>query len=366
MKRKSLKKNMKKRRRAQSRKGKRTLKKDVKIKTPEDRLLWKLVGVALMAFAVLFAVALASYDWQAAMVKGPAGSNCNLIGVVGNTFAHWGYIAFGFAAWCIPFALLVGSLKVLAPFPKDAEEIPNRRIVLRIIGLCLIALAVTGLFQLAGKWAWVQNLASILHIGSDAGGKVGYWFMTCGLEKCVAAFGAMFLTLGVLAVAVCMAVGLTTVRGWLTDLSEIDWAQIFGVGTGTENIDSHIDSPAEKESLPRSFLPKFGTERKTTPNLSATSAPKEKPQKIKFPVDGTLPGLNLLDPLPQRHGKTGEAEETGAKLMETLNVFGITVGRFCSPYTITRVSHLFSGIIIALFAFIGMALPGMMLKKKSL
>ena len=56
----------------------------------------------------------------------------------------------------------------------------------------------------------------------------------------------------------------------------------------------------------------------------------------------------------------------GGFAWETLNVFGITVGRFCSPYTITRVSHLFSGIIIALFAFIGMALPGMMLKKKSL
>ena len=109
-------------RRDMAKKGGSPMKQDVKIKTPEDRLLWKIVGVALMAFAAFLAVALASYDWQAATVKGSAGANGNLVGVVGNTFAHWGYIAFGFAAWCVPFALLVGSLKVLAPFPKDAEE----------------------------------------------------------------------------------------------------------------------------------------------------------------------------------------------------------------------------------------------------
>ena len=256
------------------------VKKDVKIKTPEDRLLWKLVGVALMAFAAFFAVAMASYDWQAAAAEGPAAANGNLVGVVGNKFAHWGYVAFGFAAWCIPFAFLIGSLKVLAPFPKDAEEIPNRRIVLRIVGLCLMALAVTGLFQLAGKWGWVQQLAAALHIGNDAGGKVGYWFMTCGLEKGVAAFGATFLAFVVLAVAVCMAVGLSTVRGWLVALAEIDCSQIFC--SGTEANDSLDDSPKEGESPLRGFLPKSGSERKP--------ASREKPQKIKFPVDGTLPG----------------------------------------------------------------------------
>ncbi len=313
--------NGKKLRLARSKKTSRPAKKSVRIKTPEDRLLWKLVGVALMAFAAFFVVALASYDWQAAAANGPAGTNGNLVGIVGNMFAHWGYIAFGLAAWCLPFAFLAGSLKVLAPFPKDAEEIPNRRIVLRIVGLCLIAIAVAGLFQLAGKWTWVRHLAAILHAGDDAGGKVGYWFMTCGLEKCVAAFGATFLALGVLAVAICMAAGLTTVRGWLAALAEVDWARI--VGLGAEENDSPGDSPAGKESPSRGFLPNFGGEKNPAPKPPASPEPREKPQKIKFPVDGTLPGLNLLDPLPQRHRKTGEAEETGAKLMETLNVFGV-------------------------------------------
>ena len=300
-----------KRRRDLSRQGGRQVKQDVKIKTPEDRLFWKLVGVALIALAAFFAVALASYDWQAAAAKESAAANGNLVGVVGNTFAHWGYVAFGFAAWCIPFAILVGAIKVLAPFPKDAEEIPNRRIALRIAGLCLMALAVTGLFQLAGKWVWVQNMASILHIGGDAGGKVGYWFMTCGLEKGVAAFGATFITLGVLLVAVCMAAGLATVRGWIADLAAIDWSGLLG--------DDAPDEGHVPEAEPARDLPAADSPRASNPPRS----PKEKRPKIKFPVDGTLPGLNLLDPLPPRHGKTDEAAETGAKLMETLKVFGV-------------------------------------------
>ena len=93
-------------------------------------------------------------------------------------------------------------------------------------------------------------------IGGDAGGKVGYWFMTCGLEKCVAAFGATFLVLGILAVAVCMAVGLKTVREWLSALSEIEWSQMLGIGAGSG--DSPDDSPAEKESPTSGFIPKFG------------------------------------------------------------------------------------------------------------
>ena len=302
------------------RKRERSQKKDVKLKTPEDRLLWKLVGVALLVLAVFLALALVSYDWQAAEAGASSAVNGNLVGVVGNAFAHGCYWLFGFAAWCIPVALIIGALKVLAPVPKEMEEIPNSRIVLRIVGLCLMSLAVTGLFQLAGRWGWVRDFVSCAHIGGNAGGKVGYWFMTCGLEKGVASFGAAFLTLGLLAVAICMAAGLKTVRNWFAVLATIDWFQLFSFGS--ENGDASAVNGASAHASPKSE----DGERKSIPasaHKSSSSAPKEKPPKIKFPVDGTLPGLNLLDPLPPRHGRTGEAEETGAKLMETLKVFGV-------------------------------------------
>ena len=302
------------------RRHERSKKRDVKFKTPEDRLLWKLVGVALLVLAVFLALALVSYDWQAAEAGASSATNGNLVGVVGNAFAHGGYWLFGFAAWCIPVALMIGALKVLAPVPKEVEEIPNIRIVLRITGLCLMALAVTGLFQLAGRWGWVENFVSCAHIGGNAGGKVGYWFMTCGLEKGVATFGAAFLTLALLAVAICMAAGLKTVRNWLTVLATIDWSRLFSIGS--ENGDAPAANGVSAHVSPKSA----DSERKSIPasvNKSSSSASKEKPPKIKFPVDGTLPGLHLLDPLPPRHGRTGEAEQTGAKLMETLKVFGV-------------------------------------------
>ena len=36
----------------------------VKVKTVEDRLLWKIVGIGLLAFAAFSATALASFDWE--------------------------------------------------------------------------------------------------------------------------------------------------------------------------------------------------------------------------------------------------------------------------------------------------------------
>ena len=60
--------------------GKRPLRRDVKVKTPEDRFLWKLVGVALVAVAAFPAVALATYDWQAATANVPHVVNGNLVG----------------------------------------------------------------------------------------------------------------------------------------------------------------------------------------------------------------------------------------------------------------------------------------------
>ena len=291
-------------------------KRDVRIKTQEDRLLWKLVGVALLAFAAFVGAALASYDWQSVAALNPEPTvTTNLVGVIGNGFAYGVFKVFGFAAWCIPFAAILGALKLLQPIPKEVEEIPNIRVCVRITGLALMALAVTGLFQLAGHWQWVRQLAAYTHIGDHAGGLVGYWFMTCALEKGVAAFGATFLTLGVLAVAVCMAAGLKTVRSWFVALAEFDW----GLGPVAE---AENPKPQTANDGPIFKLPKFLGGQKPPPE-KLLPIQKEKPPRIKFPVNGDLPSVKLLDPIPPKKGRTGEAEATGAMLMETLKVFGV-------------------------------------------
>ena len=226
---------MKKRGHSLKRSNKRDVKRNVKVKTPEDRFLWKLVGAALVSLAIFFAAALATYDWQANHAAGK-----NLVGAFGNMFAFGCYKAFGFAAWFLPSAMLIGAMKMFVPIPNDVEEIPNRRICFRIAGLILMFFAVTGLFQLAGKWCWVRELSAFTHIGSNVGGKVGYWVMTCCLEKAVAAFAAAFIALGVLAAAICMVAGLKTVRGWFAAAAEIDWGELFGGGADA------VGEPAEE------------------------------------------------------------------------------------------------------------------------
>ena len=77
--------------RQQEKKGnrKQPRKKNMRIKTQEDMLLWKLVGIALLAFATFVGAALASYDWQSVAALNPEPTvTTNLVRVIGNWFAY--------------------------------------------------------------------------------------------------------------------------------------------------------------------------------------------------------------------------------------------------------------------------------------
>lgn len=74
---------------------------DVKVKSAEDRLCWKLVGVGLLALAIFAAIALATYQ--------PGNATGNLVGVLGHGFALGGYAALGLAVWCVPVSLVIGG-----------------------------------------------------------------------------------------------------------------------------------------------------------------------------------------------------------------------------------------------------------------
>ena len=105
---------------------------NVKVKSPEDRLYWKLSGVGMIALSVFAALALATFDWECvSSLTENVKSQTNLIGSIGNWLAYCGYVSFGLAVWCFPFALLVGGLKMLEPIPKEVDEIPNRKVWIR-------------------------------------------------------------------------------------------------------------------------------------------------------------------------------------------------------------------------------------------
>ena len=295
-------------------KAKLAKKQNVRVKSVEERLCWKLVGVACLALAVFAAVALASFNWECvpSLCKQVI-AQTNLIGVCGNTFAYGGYVAFGLAIWCLPLALVIGGLKMLEPIPKEVEEIPNWRVWMRVLGLALMTLVVTGLFQLTGKWLWVQDLLATLHIGKNAGGWVGRVFMTDGLEKGIAAFGATFLSIGLLLVAMCMALGLSTVRklfDW--HISEWDWSWLGETADAVE----------EGAGIVKQGIKKIAP--KDEPPMPPVREPK-KPQlpKIKYPVNAELPPLKLLDPIAPKEGTDTNAEEMGKVITEKLREFKV-------------------------------------------
>ena len=289
-------------------------KQNVRVKTVEDRLCWKLVGVACLALSVFVAAALATFNWECVpSLCRHVKAQTNLIGVCGNTFAYCGFVAFGLAIWCLPVALVIGGIKMLEPISKEVEEIPNRRVCVRVLGLTLMTLVISGLFQLAGRWEWVQQLMAAIHVGSDAGGWVGRTFMTNGLEKGIAAFGATFLSIALLLVAMCMALGLSTVRklfDW--HVGEWDWSWL-GDAAGAVKKGAGI----AKDGI-----------RKMTPNgdvcgVPVIKSPKTDAPKIKYPVNPELPPLSLLDPVKPKSDADGNAEEMGKVIMDKLREFKV-------------------------------------------
>ncbi|MBP3404600.1 MAG: DNA translocase FtsK 4TM domain-containing protein [Kiritimatiellae bacterium] len=303
---------------------------NVKVKSPEDRLYWKLSGVGMIALSVFLALALATFDWECvSSLTENVKPQTNLIGSIGNWLAYCGYVSFGLAVWCFPFALLVGGLKMLEPIPKEVDEIPNRKVWIRIAGLALMMLAVTGIVQLAGKWGWVQDIMSSIHVGNDAGGWVGRMFMTECLERGIAAFGATFLSFGLLLLAMCMALGLSTVRrlfDWR--ISEWDWSW-FG---------ETADAVNEGKEIVKKGIEKISPKKDEPPAVPAAKPPKAKVPRIKYPVNAELPPLSLLDPPRAKEHTGNNAEEMGAELMKKLKEFGVvaTLSSIVEGPTVTQ------------------------------
>lgn len=291
--------------------NKKAARRDVKIKSPEDRLFWKLAAVVLIAFLAFAAVSLASFDWRsvAALCENPSPTE-NLTGVAGNLFAYVGYKMFGLAIWFLPLAMFLGALKMLEPIPDDVDEIPNRNVALRICGWALAAVVVSGMFQLAGKWAWVRDVLDGLHIGGNAGGIVGNLFMTSGLEAAVAPFGAFFISLMLLSVALCMALGLKTVRKLFSwRMPDFGWVEEAAdeAGEQLERLGKSVKRKIEETAAP---APVVRTERR-------------KPAKPRFPADAKLPPVDLLDP-PMQHAESGnDVAAMGGELMKKLKEFGV-------------------------------------------
>ena len=136
--------------------------------------------------------------------------------------------------------------------------------------------------------------------------------MTSGIEKGIAAFGATFLSLGLLAVSLCMALGLKTVR----KLFEI---RIPDVGVCLEEVGDAVKEGAEivKEQIKK--IPR--TEEELPSVIRPTK--KQSSSKNMYPANAELPPLSLLNPVPPKGKIAHNAEAMGQELIKKLKEFNI-------------------------------------------
>jgi S-DNA-T family DNA segregation ATPase FtsK/SpoIIIE len=100
-------------------------------------------GIVALAFTVLCALALASYD---------AATGANWIGAVGHGLANLLTMGFGLAAWVIPLELASFTVRVFAlrPSPLGAAN-AAATLVLLLVGCALVHLSFPGLTVFGGQ-----------------------------------------------------------------------------------------------------------------------------------------------------------------------------------------------------------------------
>ena len=176
------------------------------IPTPEeqkiDHLRRKVIGFFLLPIAIFPLLALLTYDWHAveALQLPALNPTTNLIGVVGDSFAYWGYAIMGIGVWVIPaLCIFVGVLLLL-----ERDIHPGRR----TLWLTVFTLALCCLLQLLGKTAPLANWLYSVNAGNNAGGAIGYLIMSRFLSRLLSPFGSGMLMISVMLISLVLAIGL--------------------------------------------------------------------------------------------------------------------------------------------------------------
>ena len=204
------------------------------IPSPEEQkiehLRRKVIGFFLFPIAVFPLLALITYDWHAveALQLPPIRPTTNLIGVVGDSFAYYGYMILGIGVWVIPMLCILVGLLLL--FERDIH--PGRRTVwltVFTVALCCLLQLLSGSEPLAG---WLESV----NTGRNAGGAIGYLVMTRCLSRLLSPFGSGMMMISIMLISLVLAIGLREIAVGLLRLAA--WA------TGRE-YDSTSEPPNE-------------------------------------------------------------------------------------------------------------------------
>ena len=160
----------------------------------------RLIGVLLFPVALFPLLSLLTYNWRdiSWLNSPPLSPPANLIGVVGAWSVFIGYSLIGLAVWIVPVLTLFFSGMLLYG--------RIMRVGLRAFWMVLFLVALCCLIQL-GSATTFDALLGELNMRPNAGGAVGYWVMTCLLERWFSPFGGGALMLSIMLLSVVMAIG---------------------------------------------------------------------------------------------------------------------------------------------------------------
>lgn len=190
------------------------------IPSPEEQkiehLRRKVIGFFLFPIAVFPLLALITYDWHAveALQLPAIRPTTNLIGVVGDSFAYYGYMILGIGVWVIPMLCILVGLLLL--FERDIH--PGRRTVwltVFTVALCCLLQLLSGSEPLA---SWLESV----NTGRNAGGAIGYLVMTRCLSRLLSPFGSGMMMISIMLISLVLAIGLREIAVGLLRLAA--WA----------------------------------------------------------------------------------------------------------------------------------------------
>ena len=321
----------------------------------------KLLGFFLFPIALFPMLALTSYRWQAIeALHVPPETSSNLIGVVGDAFAYWGYQLIGLAIWTVPpLTLLLGLLLVLGRTFR-----PGRR----FLALILFLFATTCLLQILSTSPSIAPLLQKLNLGGNAGGALGYLVMDCCLSRLLSSFGASILMATLMAFALLTMIGIRAIlislgnfiggkpltpeeqaereREKREEQERINAARAAKEAAraakeeekrriAEERAAAKAEKIAERESArnakaaQRNGEDKPEATRRPEPLLQMQRAETTEPTKSQTTDEDAeledkgpylLPPIDLLNPIPTSTADHGDVEAVGAKLIDTLKL----------------------------------------------
>jgi S-DNA-T family DNA segregation ATPase FtsK/SpoIIIE len=328
-----------------------------------------LIGL-MLAFLFLFCLlALLTYDWRdISWLMTPANEpKNNMIGVAGAWGVFLGYHLAGLGIWVVPVWLGFTAVQVLAGHGRDLWWRTGWG-VLFLAALCAILQLCNGV---------LSGVLMPLNLTGDAGGAVGDLLMTNSLEQWLSPVGGGMLAMVVLLASGVMAIGPARIAATVKSLAEarrawqvrraetLAHAESLQAEEERLRAEQEANKAAERGFTGRSKIPEppenrdLEAEKKEaaakaeedrraelkrraeearaaalTAKAAAAAEEKEKPVAVVAAIAKPaaaalsgyrLPGIELLDPIPDGDAVHGDTDQMAKLLVDTLAQFNLLV-----------------------------------------